>query len=54
MPLQFTGKAGELLKKIIVWGFFTVITIGIYGLVLVPLRYEQWKTEHTIFGPVTL
>ncbi|MCI5791259.1 MAG: hypothetical protein MR239_05195 [Clostridiales bacterium] len=54
MPLQFTGKAGELLKKIIVWGFFTVITIGIYGLVLAPLRYEQWKTEHTIFGPVTL
>lgn len=54
MPLQFTGRAGELLKKIIVWCFFTIITIGIYGLILAPVRFEQWKAEHTIFGPVTM
>lgn len=54
MPLEFTGTAGNLLKKMIVWGFFTIITVGIYGLVLMPLRFEQWKTEHTVFGPVTI
>lgn len=54
MPLEFVGKAGNLLKNIIIWGFFTVITIGIYGLVLAPLRCQQWKTANTVFGPVVM
>lgn len=54
MPLEFNGKAGDLLKNMIVWGFFTIITIGIYGLVLLPVRFQQWKTAHTVFGPVVM
>jgi uncharacterized membrane protein YjgN (DUF898 family) len=52
IPLEFNGKSGELLKKLIVWGFFTIITIGIYGLVLAPIRYQEWVTSHTVFGPL--
>jgi len=54
MPLEFNGTAGDLLKNIIKWGFFTIITIGIYGLVLAPVRFEQWKVAHTVFGPVVV
>ena len=52
MPLHFEGKAGQLLGRMFVWGFFTVITIGIYGLVLLPVRYKQWVAKNTIFGAV--
>lgn len=54
MPLEFVGKAGNLLKNLIVWGFFTVITIGIYGLFMAPLRFQQWKTANTVFGPIMM
>ncbi len=54
MPLEFNGTAGDLLKNMFKWGFFTVITIGIYGVFLLPVRFEQWKTAHTVFGPVVL
>ncbi len=50
MPLQFEGRAGELLGRMFVWGFFSVITIGIYAVVLLPVRYRQWITKNTIFG----
>ncbi len=52
VPMQFEGKAGELLLNIIKWGFFSIITIGIYALCLLPYRYKQWETANTIFGPV--
>jgi uncharacterized membrane protein YjgN (DUF898 family) len=52
MPLQFEGKAMELLGKMIVWLFFTIITVGIYGLVMLPVRYKQWIAKNTVFGPV--
>lgn len=45
MPLEFNGRAGELLGRMFVWGFFTVITAGIYGLVVLPVRYKQWVTS---------
>ncbi|NLL56470.1 MAG: DUF898 domain-containing protein [Clostridiales bacterium] len=54
MPLEFNGKAGDLLGRMFVWGFFTVITIGIYGLFVLPIRYQQWKTSHTVFGPIIM
>lgn len=54
MPLEFNGKAGELLGRMFVWGFFTVITIGIYGLFLLPIRYQEWVTSHTVFGPIMM
>lgn len=53
MPLEFEGRAGELLGKIIAWCFFSIITIGIYALVLLPVRYKQWVAKNTIFGAVS-
>ncbi len=52
IPLEFDGKAGDFLKKCFVWGFFSVITIGIYALFMLPLRYKQWVTANTVFGPI--
>lgn len=52
MTLEFTGKAGELLGRFFVWGFFSVITLGIYAMFYLPVRYKQWMTMHTVFGPV--
>ena len=53
IPLEFEGRAGELLGKIIAWCFFSIITIGIYALVLLPVRYKQWVAKNTIFGAVS-
>ncbi len=52
MRLRFEGRAGNLLGRLFVWGFFSVITLGIYALVLAPVRYKQWVAEHTIFEAV--
>lgn len=52
MKLVFNGTAGKCLGQIIKWGFFTVITLGIYGAVYAPVRYQQWVTENTVFAPV--
>lgn len=54
MPLEFNGKSGDLLKNMIKWVFFTIITIGIYGVFLMPIRFKQWKTAHTVFGPIVI
>ncbi|MCR4662105.1 MAG: DUF898 domain-containing protein [Clostridia bacterium] len=51
MPLRFEGKAGELLGKFFVWGFFSVITLFIYFFIAVPVKYKRWVTENTIFDP---
>ncbi len=52
MPLVFEGTAGKLLGRFFVWGFFSVITLGLYGLIVAPVRYKQWVTSHTVFGEV--
>ena len=52
VPLQFVGKAGPLLKELIKWFFFSIITLGVYAVFLLPIRIEQWRTSNTIFGPV--
>lgn len=54
MKLEFTGRAGELLGKMIVWGLLSIITIGIYAMIVLPVRFEQWKVAHTVFGPVVM
>lgn len=54
MPLEFNGRPGELLGKLIVWGFLSIVTVGIYGLFVLPVRYQEWITAHTVFGPVVL
>lgn len=52
MPLEFVGKPANFLKMCFVWGFFSVITIGIYALVVLPVRVHQWKIANTVFGPI--
>lgn len=54
IPLEFTGKSGNLLGQLIKWFFFSIITLGIYGVFLLPIRYKQWITSHTVFGPIVM
>ncbi len=53
MPLHFEGKAGPLLKEMLKWFFFSIITVGVYALFLLPVRVEQWRVANTVFGPVS-
>ena len=52
MRLKFEGRAGNLLGRFFVWGFFTIITIGIYGIFIAPVRMKQWEASNTIFDPI--
>lgn len=52
IPLQFEGKAGKLLKEIIKWCFFSIVTLGVYAVFLLPIRVEQWRVANTVFGSV--
>lgn len=47
--LEFTGDPFELFAKYIIWWFLTIITIGIYSLVI-PVRLKQWEVEHIQFA----
>jgi uncharacterized membrane protein YjgN (DUF898 family) len=46
--LTFDGKGGELFGKWIIWFLLTIVTFGIYGLVL-PIKMLRWETEHLSF-----
>lgn len=50
MPLVFEGRSGQLLGNIIKWGFFSVVTLGIYAMFRLPIRYRQWVVKNTVFG----
>ncbi|MFW5780907.1 MAG: hypothetical protein ACOCWI_05595, partial [Bacillota bacterium] len=50
MPLMFEGKGINLMGKMIVWGFFTIITLSLYSFVI-PCRFQQWKAANTVFAP---
>ena len=52
MTLRFEGRASKLLGRFFVWGFFSLITLGIYAMFLLPIRYKQWMTKHTVFEQV--
>lgn len=52
VPLQFEGKAGPLLKELFKWFFFSIITLGVYTVFLLPIRVEQWRVANTVFGSV--
>ena len=43
--LKFTGKGGQLFGRFLLWGFLTIITLGIYGL-WVPIKYKKWEISH--------
>ena len=47
--LEFTGDPFELFAKYIIWWFLTLITFGIYS-VVIPVRLKQWEVEHTQFA----
>ena len=44
--IVFDGKAIQLFGCSIKWGFFTIITFGIYSW-WVPLKMTAWSTSHT-------
>lgn len=43
----FEGSLGGMFVKLLLWGFLTIITLGIFGL-FVPVKFLRWKTENTI------
>ena len=46
IDMEFDGKGFQLLGNYIKWTFFTIITLGIYGL-WVPIKKIQWEVKHT-------
>lgn len=47
--LAFHGTGTQLFGNWLKWIFFTLITIGIYGL-WIPNKFKQWEVEHTSFA----
>ncbi len=47
--MEFDGKGGQLLGKMIVWALLTIITLGIYLLVKARILMIAWVTSHTHF-----
>lgn len=45
--LIFQGSLGSLFVKYLLWGFLSVITLGIYAW-FVPVKELRWETENTI------
>ncbi len=50
--LVFDGKAIQLFGKYILWFFLSIITIGIYAMIAMPLNMKKWETVHTHFEGV--
>lgn len=47
--LRFDGNAGELFLNMFCWGFFTVLTLGIYSF-WARVNYKKWIAENTHFA----
>lgn len=47
--LRFDGTARELFFLMFAWGFFTVLTLGIYTF-WARIEYKKWIAEHTHFA----
>lgn len=50
--LVFDGKAIQLFGKYLLWLFLSLITIGIYAMIAIPLNMKKWETVHTHFEGV--
>ena len=48
--LVFDGKGGQLFGKYLLWFLLSVITLGIYLIFAVDIKFTQWKTSHTHFA----
>lgn len=46
--LVFEGKISDYYLKCIIWALLSLITFGIYGLI-VPMRQKQWVTKNIHF-----
>lgn len=51
--LVFDGKGTQLFGKFLLWLFLSVITIGIYAILAMPLNMNRWEAKHTHFEGVT-
>lgn len=54
MKLEFTGKALQLFGLMLKWLLLSIVTLTIYGIFFVPVRFRQWQTQHTVFAPVDM
>lgn len=45
--LAFDGNARELFGQYMIWWLLSVATLGIYGLLFLPLHINRWATSHT-------
>ena len=50
--LVFDGTGIQLFGKFLLWIFLSVITVGIYLIVAMPLNLNRWKGKHTHFEGV--
>ncbi|MGL5822232.1 MAG: hypothetical protein ACRCYE_11555 [Sarcina sp.] len=51
--LRFIGKPKDLIGHWIIWWVLSLLTLGIYG-VVVKVRFQQWVTANTIFTDVEI
>ena len=45
--LTFDGRAYMLYGRFPKWILLSLVTLGIYGIFVLPLNLQRWKTEHT-------
>ena len=50
--LSFDGTGLQLWGKFLLWILFSIITLGIYAIFVMPLNIERWQTSHTHFDSV--
>ncbi len=48
--LTFDGKGIQLFGKWLLWILLTVVTVGIYGVFVLPVAQEKWFAKHTHFA----
>lgn len=45
--LEFDGNGAQLIGKYMLWLLYSIITFGIYALLVLPLNMQRWRTKHT-------
>ncbi|MGL5616127.1 MAG: hypothetical protein ACRDD2_07870 [Sarcina sp.] len=51
--LKFIGNPKDLISHWIIWWFLSLLTFGIYGIV-VKVRFQQWVVANTIFEDLVI
>ena len=51
--LKFIGNPRELMWHWLLWGFLSIITLGLYAIVA-KIRMEQWEIANTVFEDTTI